>query len=175
MLVQGDRVRFFSATCATRVHNTATKLSPPNGGTTPLGGKRYGNCRTIGECLRHNQSKQDYYCYLINISPNDAIYAIFPDPYERMESARIKAEEKRELMTEVVLPMNEIGENIIQVITTTYPIDISLLEQPPLRNEKKLNPVEQLLLNAAHGRRGNVSTPTEEWAMKRVSFEVKSN
>ncbi|HEC85959.1 MAG: hypothetical protein DRR08_15580 [Candidatus Parabeggiatoa sp. nov. 2] len=121
----------------------------------------------------HNQSKQDYYCYLINISPNDAIYAIFPDPYERMESARIKAEEKRELMTEVVLPMNEIGENIIQVITTTYPIDISLLEQPPLRNEKKLNPVEQLLLNAAHGRRGNVSTPTEEWAMKRVSFEVK--
>jgi hypothetical protein len=37
-----------------------------------------------------NKSKQDYYCYLINISPDGAIQTLFPPEWEQAEFARIK-------------------------------------------------------------------------------------
>jgi hypothetical protein len=131
-----------------------------------------------------NQSKEeDYYTYLINITPSKAIYVIFPDPEDVPESARIKYEEKRELIKEIVLPMSELGENILLVITLianseTTPIDTLLLEQPPLveRDWENLSPLARLLVNVVHVLRGenDVSVSNDvEWAAAQVSFEVK--
>jgi hypothetical protein len=124
-----------------------------------------------------NQSKQDYYCYLINLTPSGAIYSLFPGVWEHMESARLNAGQKRELVEEVVLPMREVGEDIIKVITTsTSPIDVSLLEQSPFVNgglKGNLNPLEQLLVNAVHGWRGNASIRNDEWATEQVTVEVE--
>jgi hypothetical protein len=124
-----------------------------------------------------NKSEQDYYCYLINLTPSGAIYSLFPGVWEHMESARLNAGQKRELVEEVVLPMREVGEDIIKVITTsTSPIDVSLLEQSPFVDgglKGNLNPLEQLLVNAVHGWRGNASIRNDEWATEQVTVEVE--
>jgi len=123
----------------------------------------------------HNQSKQNYYCYLINISPDGSIYAIYPDPDERMEYALIKAGEKRELISDVVLILKNVGEQTLKLIATTGPMNISLLQKEGFngRNLSELNPLERLLVSAAHGQRGLSRVQNNEWATEQVTFEVK--
>ncbi|MCK5522132.1 MAG: DUF4384 domain-containing protein [Thiomargarita sp.] len=115
----------------------------------------------------HNKSEQDYYCYLINIGVDGAISAIFPNPEERMEHARVNAGKKRELtINDGVLMTDQAGEETIKLITSTQPIDVSLLEQSKFnrRGTKGLNPLERLLVNAVHGRRGDRSMQNDDWA-----------
>jgi len=92
----------------------------------------------------HNQSQEDYYCYLIHIDPNDDIYTIFPD---NTESALLKKGEKRKVMG--LLLMDESGDNTILIITSTVQIDISLLEEPTARSDSN-----------------------DEWATGQVSIKV---
>ncbi|MDM8561402.1 caspase family protein [Candidatus Parabeggiatoa sp. HSG14] len=125
-----------------------------------------------------NKSEKDYYCYLINIGVDGAISAIFPNPDERMEYARVKMGKKRELtISDGILMTNQVGEETIKLITTTQPIDISLLEQPKFKVKggdiKDLNPLERLLVNAVHGVRGTGKVRNDEWATGQVIFKVK--
>ena len=119
----------------------------------------------------HNKSEGDYYCYIIQITRNDEIYTIFPLPDNR-ESAHLKKGEKRQVMS--LLLADESGENTIKVITSTVPIDISLLEQPMrTRARSDLNPLEHLLLNTTDGWRGKRAiTGVDEWATGQFSFKV---
>lgn len=124
-----------------------------------------------------NKSNKDYYAYLINIAADGSISAIFPDPKKGMEYARIKAGETRALRQEVLLLMNELGEETIKLIISTRPNDVSLFQQSVFRTRsttggRNWNPVEQLLGNAMHGKRG-LSRVDYEWATKQVTFEVK--
>jgi hypothetical protein len=120
----------------------------------------------------HNKSRRDYYCYLINISPDGTIYAIYPDPEERMEYARVKAGEKRELIEQVALILKNVGEQTLKLIATTRPIDVSLLQEEGFKGEA--NPLERLLLNAAHGARARLlRMSNQEWFTGQVTFEVK--
>jgi hypothetical protein len=123
----------------------------------------------------HNQSGQDYYCYLINITPDGSIYAIYPDPEERMEYARVKAGEKRELIDEVIIILKNVGEQTLKLIATRSPIDVSLLQKEGFarRKQEKLNPLERLLVSAAHGQRGLLRIKNQEWVTGQVMFEVK--
>ncbi len=122
----------------------------------------------------HNESEQDYYCYLINIGVDGAISVIFPHPDERREYARVNAGEKREL-TNTVLMIDKSGEETLKVIASVYPIDVSLLEQSKFkrRGMKGLNPLERLLVNAVYGIRGNSSKRNDDWATGQVIFEVE--
>ncbi len=128
----------------------------------------------------HNFSKRDYYSYLLNLSPDGAIYDIFPPENERTEFARIKKGEKRKL--EVLLPMTLIGKETIKVITSSQPIDLSLLtqshfnslsEQAPSRRDNCLkgnfNPLERLL--AMSECRRNL-LQIDEWSTDEFIFEV---
>ncbi|TGO02838.1 hypothetical protein PN36_18255 [Candidatus Thiomargarita nelsonii] len=124
----------------------------------------------------HNQSRRDYYCYLINISPDGTIYAIYPDPEERMEYARVKAGEKRELIDDVVLILKNVGEQTLKLIATTRPMDVSLLQKEGFkgRTEDDLNPLERLLVSAAHGARAVLlRLSNDQWFTRQVTFEVK--
>ncbi len=123
----------------------------------------------------HNDSEQDYYCYLIGISSNGAINAIFPHPDEGMEYALVKADEKRELTEDALLMMEEAGESI-KIIVSIRPIDVLLFEQKGFKRDRgELNPLEQLLTNVTHGDRGltRVSEHDDEWAAGLVTFKVK--
>lgn len=139
-------------------------------------GKQRLNKEDILTFTLHNKSRRrDYYCYLINISPDGTIYAIYPDPEERMEYARVKAGEKRELIEDVVLILKNIGEQNLKLIATIRPIDISLLQKDGFRgrNLSGLNPLERLLVSVAHGQRGAWRIRNNEWATKQVTFKVK--
>jgi hypothetical protein len=53
---------------------------------------------------------------------------------------------------------------------------VSLLEQSPFVDgglKGNLNPLEQLLVNAVHGWRGNASIRNDEWATEQVTVEVE--
>ena len=121
----------------------------------------------------HNKSSQDYYTYLINIGADGAIYALFPDPQERKEYARIKAGKQRQLRDEVLLKLEQVGEETLKLIASRQPIDVSLLEQEIFRERANLNPLERLLTNAVHGERGLSPVLNAEWATGQVTFMVK--
>jgi hypothetical protein len=124
----------------------------------------------------YNKSKQDYYCYLINISPDGAISAIFPSPKKAMEYARLKGGEKRDLSYKVILRAEKSGEETLKLIASTRPIDVLLFEQEVFRQrgeEANLNPLEQVLGKAAHGERGLSRVQNVEWVTGQVTFEVK--
>jgi hypothetical protein len=120
----------------------------------------------------HNQSDQDYYCYLINIGTDGAISAIFPVGKKNMEYARVKAGEKRELGDKGMLMVAQSGEETLKFITSTRPFDVSLLEQEEFR-QRNLNPLGQLLGNAMHGVRGLARVENVEWVTGQVTFEVE--
>jgi hypothetical protein len=118
----------------------------------------------------HNESEEKYYCYLININPDNAINVIFPDPEESKEYASLKPGEERRLTEEVVFVMGDVGKETIKLIISKNPIRIGLLEQPGVKNG--LNPLERLLDNALHGWRENASIGVGEWATGQVTFDV---
>ncbi len=119
-----------------------------------------------------NKSQQDLYCYLINIDFDGSIYAIFPDPLELMEYAKINKGEKRDL--EVLLTMEQAGTITLKMLTSRYPIDVLWLEQESYQNRllNRLNPLERLLVNAVHGLRQATSIGIDDWASGQVTFEV---
>jgi len=135
--------------------------------------------RTLGDILTfslHNQSEQDLYCYFINISADGAIYAIFPYREENEEYTLLKAGEKRQLFEEVVLILEQSGEETVKFIASTHPIDVLLLEQEEFRlrgDEAVLNSLERLLVSAAHGLRGLSRVSISDWVTEQVTFEVK--
>jgi hypothetical protein len=125
----------------------------------------------------HNRSRRHYYCYLINISPNGLIEAIFPYPEEAMEYARIAAGETLDLIGETGLMAELVGEESIKIITSRHPFDVELLEQTAFEQrggmEGNYNPLEQLLVNAIHGQRGRISLRNDDWAAGLIEFMVK--
>jgi len=120
-----------------------------------------------------NQTKTDYYVYLMNITPDFAIRTIFPAPWETMEFARINQGETRQLRTG--LGLKPIGEETLKLITSNKPIDMYLFEQEPVKGRLRgrgLNPLEQILVNVAHGQRGESLIEIDKWATGQVSFKV---
>jgi hypothetical protein len=137
-------------------------------------GKQQFSKNDIPSFTLHNKSRRDYYCYLINISSDGSVNAIFPNPEERHEYARVNAGEKRELIKEVVLVLEDIGEQTIKLIATIQPIDVSLLQLKGFREHEDFTPLERLLVSAVHGQRARVLRMlNDEWFTKQVTFEVK--
>jgi len=161
-------------TCVQLPHNLALYRKK---GPYPLRDIETLNKNDILTFTLYNQSDQDYYFYLINLSLDGAIYAIFPDPKPEKESALLKAGEKRDLNYDVLFKVDQAGEEIIKLIASTRPINVLLLEQEVFsqRNDDapKLNPLEQLLVNAAYGERGLSRVQNIEWVTGEVTFEMK--
>ncbi|TGO03268.1 hypothetical protein PN36_10085 [Candidatus Thiomargarita nelsonii] len=161
-------------TCVQLPHNLALYRKR---GPYPLQDIETLNKNDILSFTLYNQSDQDYYFYLINLSLDGAIYAIFPDPKAEQESARLKAGEKRDLNYEVLFKVDIAGEEIIKLIASSRPINVLLLEQEVFRQRNddapKLNPLEQLLVNAAYGERGLSQVENIEWVTGEVTFEVR--
>jgi hypothetical protein len=118
-----------------------------------------------------NPSKENYYCYLLNLSPDGVIEVIYPNLYERNESVRLKAGKTQP--TTISLYLQKKGERTIKLITSRQQIDASLFEQSAYRLRADSNPLERLLVNALHGQRGTQSIRNDEWATEQTTFEVK--
>jgi len=124
----------------------------------------------------HNRSRRrDYYCYIFNISPDGAIYSIFPDPEDTIQSARVNAGETLDLIEETGLMVEMVGEETIKFIISRYPIDVILLEQEAFEQRGgQFNLSEMLLFtHTVYGKRGRVSLRNDEWATGLAAFEVR--
>jgi len=133
-----------------------------------IGGKSFNKGEILSFTL-HNTSKQSYYAYLINISPDDGINILFPPSWEIQEFARFKPGEKLDVIN--TLNLTDIGEETLKLITSPQAINIRLLQQPPV-TRAGLNPLEHLLLNVTDGWRGRSSIKVDKWAAGQVIFKV---
>jgi len=124
-----------------------------------------------------NTSHRGYYCYLINIAPDGAVYVLFPAPYERTEYAFLPAGQTLNLLEEAGLMGELTGKEIIKFITSRQPIDVSLLEAKGFVGhggaKGNYNPLEQLLVNAMYGLRKRVSLRNDDWSTEQIAIEVE--
>jgi hypothetical protein len=133
-----------------------------------IGGKSFNKGEILSFTL-HNTSKQSYYAYLINISPDDGINILFPPHWEIQEFARFQPGEKLDVIN--TLNLTDIGEETLKLIISPQAINIWLLQQPPV-TRAGLNPLEHLLLNVTDGWRGRRSIKVDKWAAGQVIFKV---
>lgn len=124
-----------------------------------------------------NNTRVDYYIYLIDIMDNGKVGAIFPTPEDREQDALLPAGKERDLKDVVVLLLNEPGKETIKLIITEKPIDISLLEQEEFLKRGgvrgSMNALERLLTTAVHGTRGlRIKINRDQWATMQYSFVV---
>ncbi len=120
-----------------------------------------------------NRSDREWYTYLVEIQPNGHIAAIFP-AYQNMASrARLGPGKKIDLMNDVGVGviLDNIGKDKLRFIITRKPINIQLLEQRAFKT-RAINPLEQLLGNAAHGMRGETAVSVDDWQSIQVDFQV---
>ena len=124
-----------------------------------------------------NRSKNDYYLYLLNISPDGGVSALFPNASENAEYARLAAGESRDLSHETALLLNTPGEEIVKVIASRQPIAVSLFEAKgyeSFRGQRgpSLNPLERLLAEAMFTRGKPISMSESNWGTRQVAFPV---
>lgn len=124
-----------------------------------------------------NNTREDYYIYIIDIMDNGKVGAIFPTPEDREQDALLPARKELDLKNEVVLLLNEPGKETIKLIVTEKPIDISLLEQEEFLKrggvKGSMNALERLLTTAVHGTRGfRIRIKRDQWATQQYSFVV---
>jgi len=125
-----------------------------------------------------NRDRTSHYAYLLNISADGAIQSIFPSRFHNREEARLKPEERRDLMKETALLLDVAGAETIKLIATQDPIDVRLFESEgydELRGERGgLNPLERLLAAAMYTRDGNrvVDMRESEWSTLQAEFQV---
>ncbi len=128
--------------------------------------------------LRNESEQEDYYCYLINITPKGDIWVIFPDPTAAPDTALVMAGETRNLIRELSFETDTPGEETIKFIASRQSFDVSLLEQAGFQQrggyKGTFTQLEQLLVNVMYGQRGTVHRHrNDEWITEQVSFEVK--
>ncbi|PLY07102.1 MAG: hypothetical protein C0622_00225 [Desulfuromonas sp.] len=122
-----------------------------------------------------NNDENDYYIYLLNVTPRGEVQALYPAADADDEAALLEKGETRD--TEAGIRTDQIGEETIKLLVSRKPVDISLLEQGGFvgtRGTKgALNPLEKLLADAMYGTRGEpVSAPVKNWGTLQYSVRV---
>lgn len=124
-----------------------------------------------------NKGSRDYYLYLLNLSPDGGIHAIFPLPSQAREHARVSVAKTRDLSGETGLLLNAPGQETVKVIASAEPIDVRLFEMAGYAAYKGtrgsgMNPLERLLAEAMGTRGAVVSLREADWGTLQVEFPV---
>jgi hypothetical protein len=124
-----------------------------------------------------NAGNRDYYVYLLNLTPDGAIHAVFPLPSQAQEHARLAVGKTRDLSAETGLLLNAPGQETVKVIASAEPIDVRLFEMQGYAAYKRtrgaaLNPLERLLAEAMGTRGAVVSLREADWGTLQVEFPV---
>ncbi len=127
-----------------------------------------------------NDAVLNLYCYLIDITANGKISAIFPGLEESSSSVLVPAGKEQNFADLAGLMVEEPGEDTIKLIASQMPLDVALFEQTAYktRGEKKgsENPLESFLSRSmGNTLRGSIATGMKrsQWGTVMFSFEGK--
>jgi len=125
--------------------------------------------------LKNEDTERDYYVYLLDLTPDGSIHAVFPSPEDRQEHARVNAGEERDLSKATGLQLDARGVETLKVIVSRKPIDVRLFEAEGYRGVQKsaLNPLERLLVELMDTRGQAISLQEDDWGTVQVEFAVK--
>lgn len=120
-----------------------------------------------------NRTRQTWFTYLVEIQPVGRIIAIFPAYQDMASMARLSPGQSINLLYDagVGIILDHTGRDKLRFIATRAPINIRLLEQQAFKT-RSLNPIEQLLINAAHGTRGEAPVAVADWQSVQIEFQV---
>ena len=120
-----------------------------------------------------NRTAQAWFTYLVEIQPVGRIVAIFPSYQDMASMARLSPGQRIDLLYDagVGIILDHAGRDKLRFIATRDLINIHLLEQQAFKT-RSLNSMEQLLLNAAHGTRGEAPVAVADWQSVQIEFQV---
>jgi hypothetical protein len=120
-----------------------------------------------------NRTTQAWFTYLVEIQPVGRIIAIFPSYQDMASMARLAPGQRIDLLHDagVGILLDYPGRDKLRVIATRDPINIHLLEQQAFKT-RSLSSTEQLLINAAHGTRGEAPVAVADWQSVQIEFQV---
>ena len=125
-----------------------------------------------------NNTASDLYSYLLDISPNGKISAVFPGPQDSDSSVLVPARKEQDFSDLAGLEIEEPGEDTVKLIASQMPLDVTLFEQSSYltRGERKgsENPLESFLSRSmGNATRGPFSMQHNQWGAVSFSFEGK--
>ena len=124
----------------------------------------------------YNQGPRDFYVYLLNITQDGDVRAVFPAPDAPAEQARIPAGERRRL-DHTGLLLDAVGSEIVKFIVTAQPLDVRLFEAEGYETVNKqrgaLNPLERLVAAAMATRAEPMRVPRTDWSSQQAAFSVR--
>ncbi len=127
-----------------------------------------------------NNAFSDLYCYLIDITANGKVSAIFPGPQDSSDSVLVAAGKERDFLEASGIMIEEPGEDTVKLIVSQMPLDVTLFEQTAYKTRGQTkcaeNPLENFLSSAMGGQtRGAILTSPKrsQWGTVQFSFEGK--
>ena len=120
-----------------------------------------------------NRTAQAWFTYLVEIQPAGRIVAIFPSYQDMASMSRLSPGQRIDLLYDagVGIIFDYAGRDKLRFIATRAPINIRLLEQQAFKT-RSLSATEQLLINAAHGTRGEAPVAVADWQSVQFEFQV---
>lgn len=128
-----------------------------------------------------NNSENDVYAYLVNITPSHDVRFVFPYPEDAAQYARIPANGRRDYSQRewygVWFKADTLGRDTLKFLATRRPIDVALLQPAGLATRSDslpiTDPLEHLLAEAIHRRRGTPSrTVAGAWSTTALTLKV---
>ncbi|GFO63259.1 caspase family protein [Geomonas paludis] len=141
-----------------------------------------GNQIKRGEILTFavkNNTQNDLYCYLLDISPaKGKIEAVYPRVGDDNAVVLVKAGSRRNFGEVAGILIEDPGEDIVKLIASQMPLDVSLFEQTVFATRGATkgegNPLEDFLARAMGGAsRGGIYTNNKraQWGTVQFSYE----
>ncbi len=125
-----------------------------------------------------NNAANDLYCYLLDITINGKIAAIFPGSQDSSSSVLVPAGKEQDFSDLSGLEIEDPGQDTVKLIASQMQLDVTLFEQGEYRTRGKgsENPLENYLSRTmGNATRGPISTGMKRsrWGTVMFSFEGK--
>jgi hypothetical protein len=162
------------------------KLNGPDGRPQPF--RKQGNMsldslsdhppqlnNVVSFTVKNNDPSLAYYVYILDLTPDGGVTAIFPTRQMNQEEARINPGEERDLSAVAGLLLNTPGTEVIKLIATRDPIEARLFESADYDKVRggSPNPLERLISEAMYTRGQAVSMAQDDWGTLQVEFAVR--
>lgn len=125
-----------------------------------------------------NRHEEPLFIYVLDVVSDGSIGVLYPR--KKGENEQLASGEKFERSIKLTVPPTHTGVvDVIKVLATTKPIDVSVFPQGPIREAKEFtargNPLATFLSQAMRGKKNADPVDVETWASKQVVVRVRKS